>query len=401
MEWTKRLDMPYVSEEGKQAWRKVCVQSGVLFTRRRSGLPARTRLLFERGVQPPPPPHRSPPPDLQPSLKEPQVDVPGVMEQPQIPVAEDEFVVPPPTGAGCQGDTWQPLRPSSTGQLGCHAFVGPEPVIREGKDNQDFAFCMERGDAAGETWLLCGVADGVTQASWQVRGAQQAIAAFVETVGTMLSEHMDLLGELQSGGGIERFSARFTQETLRRLRKDQERFENERLLPPKLKNAEFYLSYYFNQESGAQRRRDKWFLSTLLAAALGPRGGFVLLLGDGFIRTDRWYGNNLQSSAEELEGDESQGHRPARGPSAVICTDLSELTVSQRLRLVLPQGAEALRIILSTDGLMKTPENGLRELDPQSSNDCMEHIRSICNRTAAEVHPDNLSLAFCKRRVSP
>lgn len=312
----------------------------------------------------------------------------------------DEYEVPPPSGAVRKGDTWQPSEPGGSGQLGCHAFVGHDRVVREGKDNQDFAFCIERSDAAGEPWVLCGVADGVTQASWQVRGAQQAIAAFIEVVGTLLSEHADLLAELQSEGGFERLGSRFVQETLRRLHRDQERFESERRLPPRLKNADFYLSYYFNQESGAQRRRDKWFLSTLLAAALGPRGGFVLLLGDGFMRTDRWYGQELQSTAEDLEGEEAQGQRPARGPSAVICTDLSQNTVSQRLRLVLPKGAEALRIILSTDGLMKTREHGLLAIDPQSSEDCVRHIQEICSRPAERVHPDNLSLAFCKRRVS-
>src|SRR5262249_16973163 len=133
-EWDKLLTAPSVSTSvsisREQAWRKACVQSGVLFTRGQATRSPKTLLLLERRDVEAPAPSEPPPRDEEQRMEDRDEPVP-----PPLAPAVDELAVPPPAGAVCIGDTWQQLAPSSAGQLGCYAFVGPEQVIKEGKDN--------------------------------------------------------------------------------------------------------------------------------------------------------------------------------------------------------------------------------------------------------------------------
>lgn len=316
------------------------------------------------------------------------------------PVSAQGLEVPPPAGTVARNHCWVPLDLGASGQLGCFSFIGPETVVKEGKTNQDFAFCLEICDAAGTPWLLCGVADGVTNAAWQVRGAQQAAAAFITTIGAQLGAQPSPATRLDTPAGQQRFARAFTQEIVTRLQRDRAWLENGRLVPPESKNREFFLSYYFNPEVGVERRQTKWFLSTLLAAAIGPHGGFALLIGDGVLRIDRQRNGEWDRQLLTLPLQQAAGAAPARGPATVVSAALTEGTVQDALYPLLPQDADSLAVLFSTDGLLKTSENQLDTVDPQSSEDCEHFIRELCTRPQGRVYPDNLSMAFCRRRVS-
>ncbi len=305
--------------------------------------------------------------------------------------------VMPPAGLCFASDTWQPLDTSIGTAMGCFSFVGPDKVVAEGKANQDFAFCLDARDAAGESWLLCGVADGVTNASWQVRGAKQVAAAFITTMREVLSSSADFMVELVGEAGRDTLAQRFTQEIVGRLVADRDRIEQERLLPPGTQNPDFYLSYYFHPELGAERRQTKWFLTTLLAAALGPKGGFLLLIGDGYARVDRLRDGAWRREGHTLPLDSSS--RSARGPSTVVSPLLRWETVRDVIMPLRPGDAEALGVLLSTDGILKTSNNGLDTAVLDDSAACEHFIRELCRRPEGNVHPDNLSLASCRRSL--
>lgn len=305
--------------------------------------------------------------------------------------------VTPPAGLCTVGDTWQPLDASMGTAMGCFSFIGPDKVVAEGKANQDFAFCLDTRDAAGESWLLCGVADGVTNASWQTRGAKQVAAAFITTMRELLSSSADFMAEFVAEPGREALAQHFTQEIVGRLIADRNRIEQERRLPPGTQNPDFYLSYYFHPELGTERRQTKWFLTTLLAAALGPKGGFLLLIGDGYARVDRLRDGAWRREGHTLSIDSDS--RSARGPTAVVSPMLRWETVRDLIMPLPPGDADALGVLLSTDGILKTSNNQLDTAVLDDSAACEHFIRELCMRPAGNVYPDNLSLAFCRRSL--
>jgi hypothetical protein len=309
-------------------------------------------------------------------------------------VDEDDLLPPPQVIR--QGRTWVSASAATTDSMGCDAHVGPEAVVKEGKENQDFAFALKRQDQLGQDWLLMGVADGVTQAVWQKRGSQHAVAAFLAVLDAYFQEGIDPLTLLLEAEGPERFSEVFAADVTRRLQADMDYLVRERRAPRMLRSRpDFYYSYYFFSPTAEHKRQGHWFLTTLLAAALGPKGGFALLIGDGFARVDRCIAGQWQRQTLSLPAENLAHVR--KGPGLVVNQRMQVSTIRSCIE-ILPAGeATELGVVLATDGVAKTSGHGLEERDLLSTEECQAYLRDLVSRP--EACPDNMGVACARRRI--
>jgi hypothetical protein len=136
----------------------------------------------------------------------------------------------------------------------------------------------------------------------------------------------------------------------------------------------------------------------LLAVILGPSGGYALLLGDGLIRVDRKKNGEWESALTSLGSG-------GKGPSLVSSFALSAEEISIAMKPIAPKGATDMRVIVATDGVEKTPKNGLDPNDRSATpatlekpGDCERYIHTLERRPDADE--DNVSIAFSYWRAS-
>lgn len=318
-----------------------------------------------------------------------------VWEEPPLAYPHD---LPTPPGARLIGRTWQQNNECADGSAGCYSHIGPDKVAREGKGNQDFAFALMRQDRRGDPWMLCGVADGLTHSAWQCRSAQHAVSAFLSTIEEFLATEADPLAAATSDSGKARLADLFTAEALARLQRDLSTFEAAQQIAPESQNPDFFRRYFYESDGCAARRRQKWFLTTLLAVALGPRGAIALLVGDGFLRIDRCKGSGWLRQVVELPSE--TGNRKARGPSQVISLSLNAESVRQCILSYPSEGATEMAMLVSSDGIVKTRETQLETVVLTSSEHCREYLLRLIHRSSPVAYPDNMSVAYCTRKMS-
>ncbi len=291
---------------------------------------------------------------------------------------------------------------------GSHSDPGP-PVAAEDKGNQDFAFHLELKAPDGRPWVLAGVADGVSNATWSSRAARHAAAAFVESVQAGFSEPgFPLTGDLLLGDTWPALVARLVhQHLVARFTNDRDYLLKHRYVDPTW-SADLFRTEYWHGTDSAARIRRTWFQTTLLAAALGPEGGFALLLGDGYARIDRCDASGSWDFGAGL--DETR----------MISLGLTEADVRHGLVRLAPRDATQLGILLATDGVSKSSREGIAEalaqvpadLGPatrhaldravlQSSHDCATFLSALAAQSPPRVDCDNMSIAFARRRLQP
>lgn len=290
-------------------------------------------------------------------------------------------------------------------RFGSCSDAGP-PAAAVDKGNQDFAFHLELSGPDGATWILVGVADGVSQATWSARGARHAAGAFIE-VFAELSGHADfprgeagLLGEEWPRTLARLFHGRVHE----RLERDKEHLLRERHVDPTWTKELFERTFWTGD--GAARELGKWFQTTLLAAALGPHGGFALLLGDGFVRVDRRMKDGTWQSSPGLD------------PTRPISFALTEQDVFGGIERIGQRGATELGLLVTTDGVSKSSAEGLsrameglgglpgaesrpplERFAPASSAECAAFLRALSSLPAGMVDVDNMSVAFVARAL--
>ena len=293
-------------------------------------------------------------------------------------------------------------------RFGGATHVGP-PWVAKDKDNEDFVFYLEM-PVDDEPWVLAGVADGVSSATWSARGARHASAAFIETFDWFCRQASfprteEQLKERAWGPLMAREYHRSVRE---RLEADRRFLLEGRHIDPSW-SPDFYTRKYLSGPQGLSDT-EAWFQSTLLAVALGPNGGFALLLGDGFVRVDRRYGDGSWECARSIEAQTRPGH--------VVSLSLTQAEVFACLARLAPRGAAEIGVLLATDGVSNSTEEGLERafaglgvheatgaghpLDRvvlKSSHECRGALERLAALPKELIDPDNMSLAFAARAL--
>jgi hypothetical protein len=348
-----------------------------------------------------PPPDLAPPaPDLAPPALVPPDALRTTPESP-TPKLQD---VPPPLGrvAWCSEPACPGLR-----RFGSASDAGPATAESD-KGNQDFAFHLEIEAPGPATWVLVGVADGVSQATWAARGARHASAAFLEAF-VDLSQHADFPRDevtLASEAWSRTLARSFHRRVLERMTSDRDRLLAERRVDPTWARELFEKT--FLDGPGAARETMKWFQTTLLAAALGPQGGFALFLGDGFARIDRRMRDGAWQSSSGLD------------PTRPVSFGLSEAEVFTGIARLSQRGAVEMGVLVTTDGVSKSSATGkaramggmgrlpgvpatsdepLEQFAPATSDECARFLRTLASMPPELADVDNMSVAFASRTL--
>jgi hypothetical protein len=278
-------------------------------------------------------------------------------------------------------------------RLGCYSHRGPEWTWAD-KENEDFAFAVTRKSSSGEVWALAGVCDGVSGSTWCERGAKHGAAAFLEVVTSLLLDSpVSLEVHMQSPAARREFAEAFCRALLRRFEADVEELVRRRCRHPSWA-PDLYDRKYLLGEDAAEKRME-WFQTTLLAAALGPHGGFALLMGDGYVGVDRKQPDRgLHRKSVQLQRDD-------RRPELCLKRWITPDDVLAGLRGVPLEQSSVLGVVLGTDGVSKTPANGLDSIDQaffKGMDDCQAFVEALANRKT-EVESDNMSVAFARQET--
>lgn len=273
-------------------------------------------------------------------------------------------------------------------RYGCHSHRGPKKGWAD-KENEDYAFALHHRDRTSATWALVGVADGVSGSTWGERGAEQACASFISVLCQLLEHYDDLETQMLEPGFREQiFAAALYANLQKRLYLDEREIVRNQILHPSW-GADGYRAQYFEGPTAEVERRT-WFQTTLLAAALGPRGGFALILGDGYARvTRRFADGGVQRRPLDTPKATEQG-----APGLLISRWLQPYEIADSLLWLPMQDAVELELLLATDGLEKTPDSGIETVELLNNDDCRKFLDSLASRPEGQVEQDNMSVAF-------
>lgn len=273
-------------------------------------------------------------------------------------------------------------------RYGCHSHRGPKKGWAD-KENEDYAFALHHRDRTSAAWALVGVADGVSGSTWGERGAEQACASFISVLCQMLEHYDDLERQMLEPGFREQiFAAALYANLQKRLYLDEREIVTHQILHPTW-GAEGYRAQYFEGPNADAERRT-WFQTTLLAAALGPRGGFALILGDGYARvTRRFADGSVQRRPLDMPKATEQG-----APSLLISRWLQPYEIADSLIWLPIQDAVELELLLATDGVQKTPDSGVETSELRNNDDCRKFLDSLASRPEGQFEQDNMSVAF-------
>jgi hypothetical protein len=341
-------------------------------------------------------PSSRPPPPLQ--RRGDRALPPNLVADPPPPVAPPEGLV------SFHGEPQAPAQRC----FGSASHAGP-PEVAQDKGNQDFAFHLELPGPDGAPWVLCGVADGAGEGTWSSRASQQAAAGFIEGVRDFFAsadcprDEAGLRGDRWSVPLAERIHGRLRA----RLSADADLLRRGGFVDPTWDPHE-YARCFLDAPDAEATIRAKWLQTTLLAAALGPYGGFALFIGDGFARVDRQFeGGRWESS-------------PGLSPTPPVTMEISDAQVRACLTRLLPRGARGLGVLLTTDGVSNSTEAALERaiegaailegygakppplerVRLASSQECMRVLERLARMPQGLADRDNMSIAFGHRELA-
>lgn len=320
---------------------------------------------------------------------------------------EDGAGVPPAIAPPLGREPWSSEPGAgSPFSLGSASHAGPSEVEAD-KGNQDFAFHMDLVAPDGAVWLVAGVADGVSQATWSSRAAQHASAAFVESVVASFSapSFPATAAKLGRDDWPDALAQAFHGRLRARLEEDRRFLFEGRYLDPTWAPQAYREAFLTGHDAFASTAKS-WFQTTLLAAALGPEGGFALFLGDGYARVERHYPDRAPEISASLD------------PTPMISLAVTQAQVRRGIVRLASKGASHLGVLLSTDGVSRSPEaaisGALREASVElvpgaspsldravlrESGACRRFLAALAKDPSADR--DNMSVALAFRPLSP
>jgi hypothetical protein len=289
-------------------------------------------------------------------------------------------------------------------RFGSFSHAGP-PEVEADKGNQDFAFHLDLRAPDGSCWALVGVADGVSQATWSSRAARHACAAFIESVAALSSAPTfpSTAVKLARDDWPDVLSRVFHEHLRARMEGDRHFLFEGKYLDPTWAAQAYRDKFLSGSDAFASTARE-WFQTTLLAAALGPEGGFALLLGDGYARIDRRFSDGRVDRGAGLDR------------TSMISLSLTQAQVREGIVRLAPKGAIELGVLLATDGVSRsletavvaalhaaalTPSPGadppLDRVSFPTSEVCGSFLDALAREPAADR--DNMSVAFAVRSL--
>lgn len=330
---------------------------------------------------------------------------PASKAEPDTPDSRVPPHVPPPAPV----DTWtmEPKQPERR-RYGSFSHAGPLEISVD-KGNQDASFHLEMDVPSGSPWVLCGVADGVGQATWSFRAALHASAAFIEAFHAFAAEDTFPATEkkLLSDAWPARFAHIFNDKLMTRFEDDIVLLKQGEYIDPTY-HPNVFNKLFTHAPDKDNAIRSKWFQTTLLAAALGPSGGFALFLGDGFVRIDRAFADGHWESSAGLE------------PMQAISLRLSVEQVQAGMMRLPARDATQMGILMTTDGVSNSTPRGLEQATkhiksipgfgdrpalerilPASSLECEGCLEKLSQLPPELADRDNMSIAFALRYIDP
>lgn len=302
--------------------------------------------------------------------------------------------------------------------------AGPRSIAQE-KDNEDRVFSGMLATPQGD-WVVIAVADGVSQAMWPERAALSSGYAFIETLSGAIQDGLipqtseRLNPPSKRGEWYPAFAERLCQCIQTRLKRDLDvlRGDGKPFLPcsydanggtierfkPKL-----YDKLFFSGKNHEAEIKNRWFQCTLLAAAIGPCGGFAVLLGDGYARTDRCF--------ERRAGERQTERKPFNlvdddaALEKLVSFWLTPKDIVRSMRNIPRSDATEVGILLATDGVAKCSGaaiakaleqarlsgTSLADAEFQSSDDCAGFLDKLTRIEDLPVELDNMSIAYARR----
>lgn len=270
------------------------------------------------------------------------------------------------------------------GQYGCDSYTGPAARREPRTNNEDAALATELliNDVI---YLIDAVADGVSNSPWSKVGSLLACQVFYETAEEILKTFPDPVTEMDnfSAAFSKSFCIRWKALTGRALRSIQG-------------------NHYADPKILSQSDLSNFFQTTLQASILGPQGGIILEIGDGFTRITRKFDDDRpdKNNVLKLPLDPPKGWKVTDVP--VLIMDANEALIVNYLRKIPPDGACEIKIVHSTDGIKNSPENYLDSINLTSREDCMNFITKIAARSLDSKNApcvDNMAVSFCSRPV--
>lgn len=287
---------------------------------------------------------------------------------------------------------WAQVVPDRRVGGGAWSHQGPAWTAQD-KENEDFAFHRALVDPFGTPWSMAGVCDGVGNSVWSARGAQLAAWSWLVAVDHVIQGLTAPVLDAQEL--TQAISARFQELLHTRYHDEQSLLLQSRAVPSGWR-PDVYLRENIDGAAAAQNHR-LWFQSTVVAVLLGPTGGAVLALGDGLVVVDRRYPDRMERSPRDLESGR-------RGPTARAMIGVPVEVIAGSWISVKPRDAQALCVTVATDGVSKTPENGLLEphgIQLHTSGQCKQYLVELAARPDGAVESDNMSVAVAWAQRTP
>jgi hypothetical protein len=250
------------------------------------------------------------------------------------------------------------------------SIFGPE---QEKIANEDFALAAAL-TVRGQRYAFAAVADGVTTRTfWPERSSRLACFAALRTS----------VGHLESGNGfsnleVENFRTALSTDLEQVLARDQQLLTASGAIPSDWDAAQFH------RHKG---RREFWYNSTLIMAAVGPAAGMVVWAGDGGLRIEKRFAGGKVRVSEPLRstGDPQVSNVVSLGGS--IHFTGGRFDVAPELSGVV--------LTLVTDGVDRTQQQ-LKEplaLEGEFGSERLAGaLQSLCNKPGREL--DNYSAAI-------
>ncbi len=253
----------------------------------------------------------------------------------------------------------------------CSSHIGPlasdgKPVK---KSNEDYAFATELKTDEG-IWLIGGVADGVSSSIWSDLGSMLASISFIETMQKIIDERFSL-AEIKS-----EFSNLFLSTWNSNVRYLFDKMTREGAIPPGVPEYDYKNLHTF----------DRFFHTTILAGALGPEFGLMLVHGDGIIEARA---NGLYQPASRIIRTTSH-EAPLQ-----LSPDMSDKVAVETLEY--EPDMRNFEIRCATDGVNNSYGNRFRESPLRSNKEADTHLENLAKSQYADK--DNMAIALLHRRI--
>ena len=136
----------------------------------------------------------------------------------------------------------------------------------------------------------------------------------------------------------------------------------------------------------------------MLAAALGPKGGIALTIGDGLVRWDRRQTGPWQS--QWIEPSAVASARLQLGTGRVVSTEIEESLVRSSLHRLPAAGAHEMRILMASDGVGNSVQHSLESTWFDSTGECARYLLHLAANLPDTLQTRQHEHRLCRKETS-